>query len=226
VIPLLPVLQAHEGPLRVLCIGAHCDDIEIGCGGTLLLLRNAFPDLDLRWQVFVSNPERADETRSSASRFGLDGSKESLRIDAFRDGFLPFEGAAVKEALHEGWSGFRPDVVFTHFRSDRHQDHRLLSDLTWNAYRDHLVLEYEIPKWDGDLGTPNLYVPLDHATVEKKLEILRQEYAEGSQHGRASFDLDAFRGLMSIRGLESNAPSGFAEGFHARKIVLGGFSGT
>jgi len=212
VIPLFAV----GSPLRVLCLGAHCDDIEIGCGGTLLALRAARPDVEIRWHVLTSDPARAAELRASAARFGLDPDGPAVRIEAFRDGYLPWEGARVKEAIHAERGGWQPDVVFTHARADRHQDHRLVSDLAWNAFRDRLVLEYEIPKWDGDLGTPNFYVALDRATVERKLAILESVYA--TQRSRASFDLGAFRGLMALRGVECRAPEGHAEAFHARKL--------
>ncbi len=206
-------------PLRILCLGAHCDDIEIGCGGTLLRLRAARPDVEIRWHVLSSEPVRAAETRRAASMFGLAGEDPAVvRIDAFRDGFLPWEGAAVKDAILAGRGEWRPDVVFTHAREDRHQDHRVVSDLTWNAYRDHLILEYEIPKWDGDLGQPGLYVALDEATVAKKLSILDSVYA--SQRQKAAFSLDAYRGLMAVRGIEARAASGFAEAFYARKLEL------
>ena len=206
-------------PLRILCLGAHCDDIEIGCGGALLRLNSAYPGSEIRWHVLTSEPERAAETRRSAELFGLDPSdRTAVRVDAFRDGFLPWEGAAVKEAILEARTGWSPDLIFTHARDDRHQDHRVVSDLTWNAYRDHLILEYEIAKWDGDLGQPGLYVDLDAATVDRKLEILGSVYA--TQLAKAAFSLDAYRGLMALRGVESRSRSGYAEAFYARKLGL------
>jgi LmbE family N-acetylglucosaminyl deacetylase len=215
----LSLRASTSGPLRVLCLGAHCDDIEIGCGGTLLRLRASHPDLEIRWHVLTSEPERAAETRRAAALFGLAADDHSVvRIDAFRDGFLPWEGAAVKEAILAGRGAWQPDVVFTHARDDRHQDHRVVSDLTWNAYRDHLILEYEIPKWDGDLGQPSLFVALDEATVARKLEILDTVYA--TQKRKAAFSLEAYRGLMALRGIEARAASGFAEAFYARKLGL------
>ena len=213
----LPTPEA--GPLRVLCLGAHCDDIEIGCGGTLLRLRAERPDVEIRWHVLSSEPARAAETRHAAMLFGLAGEDPAIvRIDAFRDGFLPWEGAAVKDAILAGRNAWQPDLVFTHARDDRHQDHRFVSDLTWNAYRDHLILEYEIPKWDGDLGQRGVYVALDEATVARKLEILDVAYA--TQKSKAAFSLDAYRGLMALRGIEARAPSGHAEAFYARKLGL------
>ena len=208
-----------SGPLRVLCLGAHCDDIEIGCGGTLLRLRESQPGIEIRWHVLTSDPARESETRKSAALFGVEtAAPGALRIDAFRDGFLPYEGARVKDAVLAARVGWNPDLIFTHAREDRHQDHRVVSELTWNAYRDHTILEYEIPKWDGDLGQPNVYVGLDEATVAKKLSILDTVYV--SQKSKAAFSLDAYRGLMAIRGIESRSAAGFAEAFLARKLAL------
>ncbi len=215
----LGLRPAGGAALRVLCLGAHCDDIEIGCGGTLLRLRAAHPECEIRWHVLTSDPERAEETRRSAALFGLDpADRSAVRIDAFRDGFLPWEGAAVKDAVLDARRDWSPDLIFTHARADRHQDHRVVSDLTWNVYRDHLVLEYEIPKWDGDLGQPGFYVDLDEETVSRKLQILGSVYT--SQKAKAAFSLEAYRGLMALRGIEARAVSGFAEAFYARKLGL------
>lgn len=207
-----------DGPLRVLCLGAHCDDIEIGCGGTLLHLQEARPGLDIRWLVFCSDPRRAQEARESAAGFLGAGAGERLTIHGFRDGFLPWQGDAAKEALEAAKAAVDPDLIFTHARHDLHQDHRLVSDLTWQTFRRHLILEYEIPKWDGDLGTPNSYVPLEERHVARKAETLLKAY--GSQRGKGWFDADLFRGLMRMRGVEAGAPSRFAEAFYARKLIL------
>jgi LmbE family N-acetylglucosaminyl deacetylase len=217
VIPLL-FDRDREQPLRVLCLGAHCDDIEIGCGGTLLRLREWYPTLEMRWLVLSSDERRAAETRASAKRFGVDPA--DVVTLPFRDGFLPYEGAAVKDAVLARRGDFAPDLVFTHYRDDRHQDHRVVSEIAWNLYRDHLILEFEIPKWDGDLGSPGFFVRLEAAHVEQKLAIVEQEYA--SQHEKHAFDVEAFRGLMALRGVECRAPSGYAEAFHARKVLLDG----
>jgi len=215
---MIPLLFDREraAPLRVLCLGAHCDDIEIGCGGSLLRLREWYPEVEIRWIVLTGDERRAAETRASAKRFGVEPSDGGVVVEAFRDGFLPYEGAAVKDAVLRRRGDFSPDLVLTHYRNDRHQDHRVVSEIAWNLYRDHLVLEFEIPKWDGDLGVPNLFVPLEASHVEKKLAIVREEYA--TQHEKQAFDLDAFRGLMSLRGVECRAP--WAEAFHARKLLL------
>ena len=200
-------------------MGAHCDDIEIGCGGTIQRLVEWYPNLEMRWMVLSSNEERSAETRKSASRLGIADPNKSVRIESFKDGFLPYEGAELKQAIHDQSCDFEPHIIFTHYRDDRHQDHRTVSDITWNAFRDHLIFEYEIPKWDGDLGAPNFFVPLDDAHVERKLAIIQEEYP--SQASKGSFALEAFRGLMAVRGLESKSPGGFAEAFYCRKMVAG-----
>ncbi|HTO54138.1 MAG TPA: PIG-L deacetylase family protein, partial [Myxococcota bacterium] len=162
---------------RVLCLGAHCDDIEIGCGGTLLRWLEECPELDVRWSVFSSDARRAAELFASARRFLGREPDKCVSVCEFRDGFLPWHGAEVKDEFERLKAEFAPDVVFTHFRHDLHQDHRLVSELTWNTFRGPLILEYEIPKWDGDLGSPNAFVPLSEQHVQKKTEILVEEYA-------------------------------------------------
>jgi LmbE family N-acetylglucosaminyl deacetylase len=206
-------------PLKVLFLGAHCDDIEIGCGGTILRLAEWYPNLDMRWMILSSNEERRREAQKSAARFGMADPGKDLRIESFRDGYLPYEGAEVKQAIHDQCRDFPPDIVFTHYRNDRHQDHRVVSNITWNAFRNHLVLEYEIPKWDGDLGSPNFFVPLDEVHVERKFSVIEEEYP--SQAAKGSFALAAFRGLMAIRGLEAKAAGGYAEAFYSRKLIAG-----
>jgi LmbE family N-acetylglucosaminyl deacetylase len=200
-------------------LGAHCDDIEIGCGGTLLRWLEERPDLDVRWAVFSSDPRRANETRASARRFLAREPDKCVTFCDFRDGFLPYHGSEVKQEFERLKGEFAPDVVFTHFRHDLHQDHRLVSDLTWNTFRGPLILEYEIPKWDGDLGNPNAYVPLAERQVQGKIDILLAEY--GTQRHRAWFEPETFRSLLRLRGMEAAAPERYAEAFHARKLVLG-----
>jgi LmbE family N-acetylglucosaminyl deacetylase len=215
---MLPLTLPAGALPRVLCLGAHCDDIDLGCGGTLLRLREEHPALDVRWVIFCSDTRRAAEARASAARFVGSDAGTRVTIHEFRDGFLPWQGAAVKEVFEALKAQAPPDLIFTHTRHDLHQDHRLVCELTWNTFRDHLILEYEIPKWDGDLTTPNAYVPLEARHAEQKIAILLDAYA--SQRERGWFDADTFRGLMRLRGVESNAPGRFAEGFHARKWVL------
>lgn len=208
-----------RGGYELLCLGAHADDIEIGCGGTVLRLLAELPVARVTWVVLSGNPDRAREGRRGAR--GILGRHPGVRVvqQAFRDGFFPYVAVPIKEFFEQLKREVRPDLVFTHFREDRHQDHRLVSDLTYNTFRDHLVLEYEIMKVDGDLGRPNVYVPLDAATVGRKVRVLEACY--GSQRDKRWFSEDAFRGLMRLRGVEAGAPSGFAEAFHGRKLVLG-----
>lgn len=204
-------------PLRFLFVGAHCDDIEIGCGGTVLRLVREHPGATFAWCVFASTEERRREAEASAARF-LEGAKEPhVEVAAFRESYFPWDGAAIKDHF-ETLKRFEPDVVFTHYREDRHQDHRVISDLAWNTFRNHLVLEYEVPKWDGDLGVPNCFVPLARDDVEQKVRTLRECFA--SQAGRAWFTDDTFTGLMRLRGVECNAPGGHAEAYYLRKAVL------
>ena len=203
------------GPRRVLALGAHADDIEIGCGGTILRLASEHPGLEVRWVVFCSTPERAAEARASAAAFLEGVPRREVVVHAYRDGFLPYAGAEVKDEFEALKRGFAPDLVLTHYREDRHQDHRLVSDLTWNTWRDHFILEYEIPKYDGDLGSPNLFACLPRPTLERKIDLLLRHFA--SQAGRAWFTADLFRAMARVRGMESAAPEGFAEGFYCRK---------
>ena len=203
-------------PATLLCLGAHCDDIEIGCGGTLLRLRRAQPELDVRWVIFCSDAARAAEARASAARFLGPQAAERVTIHAHRDGFLPWEGAAVKQRFEDLKREVAPDLILTHYHRDLHQDHRLVSELTWNTFRDHLILEYEIPKYDGDLGAPNSFVALDEDDVKQKVDALLEAYA--SQRGRSWFDAETFRALMRLRGVECQ--SRYAEAFYARKLMV------
>lgn len=207
----------QDRPARVLCLGAHSDDIEIGCGGTVLQMiarhRPAF-----HWVVFSATGEREREARQSAERF-LDGAaKSQVVIHRFRDSFFPYIGPAIKEVFEALKSEIDPDVIFTHHRADLHQDHRLLNELARNTFRHHLILEYEIPKYDADLSSPNLYVPLDEAIRRRKVEYLMEVFA--SQRDRSWFTPATFEGLMRLRGIESASPTGAAEGFHAYKTTL------
>ncbi len=209
-------LGSATKPLRrVLAIGCHPDDLEIGCGGTILSLTRAQTDLVVTWVVLAGNGGRADEARASAEDFLVNASDGDVRIHGFRDAFLPYAGEAVKEVF-EGLKPVEPDLVLTHARSDLHQDHRLASELTWNTFRDHLILEYEIPKYDGDLGAPNVFVLLSEELVEEKLRLLRAHHA--SQAKKHWYDDELFLGLMRIRGMESAAR--YAEAFTCRKLSL------
>jgi LmbE family N-acetylglucosaminyl deacetylase len=213
-------LDLPPGPAgvgRVLVIGCHADDIEIGCGGTLLWLMRRYPSLHVTWVVLAAQGIRAEEAKASAEAFLVDAGSSDVRVLAHRESFLPYEGPKVKESF-EGLKGTEPDLVFTHTRADLHQDHRLACELTWNTFRDHLILEYEIPKYDGDFGTPNLFVALDDSIVADKLRLLHAHFP--SQAERHWFDDEVFRGLMRLRGMESG--SRYAEAFTCRKAVVRG----
>jgi LmbE family N-acetylglucosaminyl deacetylase len=201
----------------ILCLGAHADDIEIGCGGTLLRLLAESPTIEVCWVVFGAAGERAREAEFSAGLFLAKAAARRVIVRSFRDSFFPYEGPAIKEALHEIARDVQPDLVFTHRLEDRHQDHRLLAELTWNALRNHVILEYEIPKYEGDLGHPNLYVPLDEATCRAKIETTHRTFA--TQHSKPWFTPDSLWGLLRLRGLECNSPSRYAEAFTCRKLV-------
>jgi LmbE family N-acetylglucosaminyl deacetylase len=200
----------------VLCIGAHCDDIEIGCGGSLLRWTHEWPQTQFVWAIFAGEDGRADESRAAAAQLHAGGKAPILNILEFRASYFPAQFAAIKDAFETLKLSVQPDLVLTHHRADRHQDHALLADLTWNTWRNHTVLEYEIPKYEGDLGQPNFFVPLTASDIDRKSEILMGCFP--SQHKRSWFTADTFRGLARIRGVECAAPGGFAEAFHARKI--------
>jgi LmbE family N-acetylglucosaminyl deacetylase len=206
-------------PLQILCIGAHCDDIDIGCGGALLSLLERHAGAQVTWVVMGSTPVRERELRASARRFLRRAGKASVLVHQFRDGFFPAQYAAIKEAFESLKQLPNPDIVFSHHRTDLHQDHRIVAELTWNTFRNHLILEYEIPKYEGDLTTPTAYVELTRAQVERKISILWGSYL--TQHSKRWFTEDTFRALMRLRGIESSAESGWAEGFHASKFLIG-----
>ncbi len=211
-------LSGIEGDQAVvLCLGAHSDDIEIGCGGTLLYLKSILPRMRFHWVVFSAAGTRGQEAAKAAELFTA-GSEKEVVLKDYRDGFLPYSGGGVKDSFEELKSQVKPDLIFTHWQGDAHQDHRLISELTWNTFRNHLILEYEIPKYDGDMGRPNLFVPLETPLCERKIDYLFQAFE--SQSVKPWFDRATFLGLMRIRGMESNSPSGYAESFHARKVVI------
>lgn len=200
-------------PLRVLCLGAHSDDIEIGCGGTLLQLIGGKAPVALEWVVFSGNPVRAREARKSARTMAA-----RITTRTMRDGFFPSQAVRIKEEFERLKRRTSPDVVFCPRREDAHQDHRLLGELTWNTFRDHMILEYEIPKYDGDLGAPNVFVPLDKKTAQAKAAHIRKAFP--SQAGNQWFTDETFLAVLRLRGIECNAPGGYAEGFYARKVCL------
>ena len=206
------------GALTVLCLGAHSDDIEIGCGGTILRLAEQYPDVAFHWVVFGASGVREGEARRAARLFAGPTALREPLLKTFTDGFMPFVGAEVKTVFEELKPAVAPDLIFTPYRNDAHQDHRLIGELTWNTFRDHLILEYEIPKYDGDLGQPSVFVPLADDQCEKKARYLMEAFP--SQHSKRWFQESTFLSLLRLRGVECNAPSGYAEAFYCRKLVL------
>jgi LmbE family N-acetylglucosaminyl deacetylase len=207
---------AFPSARQVLCLGAHADDIEIGCGGTVLRLVSLYPDADFHWLVFGAAGVRKQEAQASAGRFLGEARSKTIEIRSFRDGFFPYEGAAIKEVFERLKTRVNPDVIFTHYGRDLHQDHRLLSELTWNTFRDHMILEYEIPKYDGGLGSPNVFVRLTEEERRRKIALLLSEFP--SQADKKWFTESTFEALLRLRGVESNSPSGYSEGFYCRKL--------
>jgi LmbE family N-acetylglucosaminyl deacetylase len=205
--------------LKVLCLGAHSDDIEIGCGGTVLTLIASHPGIEFDWVVLSATGKRKKESEAGAAAFLTGAGRKRLTVQDFRDGFFPYIGGSIKEFFEELKPKVDPDLIFTHYRADLHQDHRLVSELTWNTFRDHLILEYEIPKYDGDLGVPNVFVPLDKRICTTKTKAVLQHFRTQAANGW--FKAETFQALMRLRGIESNAPSGYAEAFYGRKLVLG-----
>jgi LmbE family N-acetylglucosaminyl deacetylase len=203
---------------NVLCLGAHCDDIEIGCGGTILRLMKENSQLRFHWVVFSSTAQRKREALKAARMFLGPTTRSHVVIQKFRDSFFPYEGRAIKQLFESIKKKFQPDLIFTHYRDDLHQDHRVISELAWNTFRNHLILEYEIPKYDGDLGSPNLFVGLDEELCERKIRNIMTSFA--SQAGKQWFTDDTFRALLRIRGVESNAEGRYAEAFYSRKILV------
>jgi len=206
-----------RSPLRILCLGSHSDDIEIGCGGTVLQIVEQYPDCEFYWVVFSAIGVRELEAKHASELFA-DSRLKHTAFRNFQDGFMPYVGAEVKAVFEQELKQLSPDLIFTHTSQDAHQDHRLISELTWNTFRNHLILEYEIPKYDGDLGRPNVFIPLRGETFEHKAKYLMEAFQ--SQHCKRWFREETFLSLMRLRGMECNADSGYAEAFYCRKIVL------
>jgi LmbE family N-acetylglucosaminyl deacetylase len=201
-----------------LCLGAHSDDIEIGCGGTLLRWLEERPELEVSWVVLSSNRERKKEALKGACLFLQGARKSKVVVESFRDGFFPYNGAEIKDYIESLRKRFSPDLVLTHYRHDRHQDHRVVSDLTWNTFRRELILEYEIPKYDGDFGQPNLFVPLSQAVSEKKIRYILEVFQ--TQRTKDWLTEDTLQAVLRLRGVESHAPDRWAEAFYCRKMIL------
>ena len=204
--------------LQVLCLGSHSDDIEIGCGGSILRLAEDYPNCKFHWVVFSAEGARAAEAQRAADLFAGSNRLKSSQFKKFPDGFMPFMGKEVKVAFEELKEAVAPDLIFTHHQQDAHQDHRLIAELTWNTFRDHLILEYEVPKYDGDMGRPGVFVPLEPGIYQKKVRYILDVFR--SQHPRRWFQEETFLSLMRLRGMECNAPSGYAEAFYCRKLVV------
>ena len=205
-------------PLSVLCLGAHSDDIEVGCGGTVLRLLVELPGANVHWIVLGASGERAEEAVASANLFLRKAGQRQILVEGFRDGFFPYIGGEIKDYFERLKGEVSPDLILTHARHDLHQDHRLVSELTWNTFRDHMILEYEVVKYDGDLGAPNLFVRLPEEICLRKARILMECFR--SQRARAWFTEDTFLSMLRIRGVECNAPERYAEAFYCRKAVL------
>lgn len=211
-------LVAASGQLSVLCLGAHSDDIEIGVGATLLTLIERGVRLDIHWCVLSGAGDREREARASAADFLKGAAKVEVEVLSFRDGFFPENGEAIKSWFEALKLRVNPDVIFTHFHDDAHQDHRQVCRLTWNSFRDHCIFEFEVPKWDGDMSRPNLYMPVSAAALSRKIELLNTHF--GSQRSKQWFDAETFRGLARLRGMECRAPERYAEAFFGRKLTL------
>ncbi len=213
---MIPLKLNHSNPLNILLLGAHCDDIEIGCGGTLLKILDYYRVNQVKWIIFTSNETRKKEAMNSASLFLKEVKNKEIFINNYRDGFLPTIMTEVKDYFETLKKSFNPDIIFTHYRDDLHQDHRLVNQLTWNTFRNHTILEYEIPKYDGDLGIPNFFVNLENKYVDKKIEILLKSFE--SQVSKHWFDRETFTALMRIRAMESANAGKYTEAFYARKL--------
>jgi len=216
---MIPLSVGRAGePLSILCIGAHSDDIEIGVGGTILSLIGRGVRLEATWCVASARGPRAEEASASACEFLAGAQSVSLELGGFDDSFFPVQMRQIKEWLAAIRGRSTPDIIFTHRRDDAHQDHRTMNEITWNLFRDHLILEYEIPKWDGDIGRPDIYVPLSREELKRKMELLHSHFA--SQRSKDWFDAETFRGLARLRGMECRAPEGFAEAYTLKKASL------
>ena len=206
------------GPLQILCLGAHSDDIEIGCGGTILRLLAEHPGSHVHWQVLSAPAEREQEARGSAQAFLATAGSSRVEIEQHRESYFPAQLAQIKDSFERLKSQLQPQLIFSHRLDDRHQDHRVVAELTWNTFRNHLIAQFEIPKYEGDLGAPNCYVPLSRSVADRKVQLIVQHFA--SQKSRAWFSPDTFHGLMSVRAVECNASEGRAEAFHLDKLTI------
>ena len=209
---------APDNSLKILCLGAHSDDIEMGCGGSIIKFLNRYPKSEVHWIVFSSTRDRADEAQRSAELFLATAGHVEIVIKNFRDSFFPYIGGEIKEYFEELKKEVVPDIIFTHFRHDLHQDHRIISELTWNTFRNHLILEYEVLKYDGDLGAPNFFIHISKEIACRKVKNIFEVFK--SQGHRSWFTEEVFHSIMRIRGIECNAPDKYAEAFYCRKMIF------
>lgn len=216
---MMPLQFAAPGKrLSVLCLGAHSDDIEIGVGATLLTMVGLGAQLDVQWCVLSGADDREREARASAAEFLSGAVRANVEVLPFKDGFFPEQGESIKSWFEALKMRINPQLILTHRRDDAHQDHRTVCRFTWNTFRDHCILEYEIPKWDGDIGQPNLYMPVSAEALQRKIELLNTHF--GSQRSKQWFESETFRGLARLRGMECRAPERYAEAFFGRKLVM------
>ena len=211
-------LGFETSPKTILCLGAHSDDIEIGCGATLLKLVEKYDNIHIKWIVFSARGQRAIEAQKSAKLFLKGVESKDIEVKSFKDGFFPYDGKEIKLYFEELKTNIKPDIIFTHYRHDLHQDHRLICELTWNTFRNHLVFEYEIPKFDGDLGSPNFFFHVTKEQCNRKVQFLMSAFE--SQKSKHWFSEELFQALLRIRGMESSSPSDFAEAFYCRKLFF------
>tara|TARA_B100000315_G_scaffold171289_1_gene159802 strand:+ start:446 stop:1105 length:660 start_codon:yes stop_codon:yes gene_type:complete len=209
--------KSRDSSLKILCLGAHSDDIEIGCGGTIMKFLQTYSNVEFLWVVFSADEIRKQEALKSASLLLEKALIKKIKIHNFRDSFFPYQGSEIKESF-EKMKAFNPELIFTHQYSDFHQDHKQISELTYNTFRNHLVLEYEIPKYDGDLGSPNVFSPIDKKLYNQKIELIISSFK--SQEHNQWFSESTFQAILRLRGIESNSPTGYAEAFYCKKIVI------
>lgn len=211
-------LPDRKVTLKILCLGAHSDDIEIGCGGTILKLLQDYENVQIHWVVFSGEGERAAESKGSAADFLANTTGNQVVVNDFKASYFPYSGSDIKEYFEVIKNNFTPDIIFTHYRHDLHQDHRVINELTWNTFRSHFILEYEIMKYDGDIGQPNFFVHLDEDICRKKIGCILKHFK--SQSHRPWFTEDTFYSILRLRGIESNSPSNYSEGFFCRKALM------
>lgn len=214
-------LTLSDSPKTILLLGAHCDDIEIGCAATVLYLINKFPDAHFEWIVFSASPTRAKEAIQSANNLLVRAASKNITINDFRNGYFPYVGDQIKDYFELLKARISPDLILTHHLDDRHQDHRTLAELTWNTFRNHFILEYEIPKFDGGLGTPNCYIPVTPKFADTKISTLMDCFV--TEATKSWFTPNTFEAMLRIRGVECNSPTGLAEAYYCRKISLSVF---